>query len=47
MYRRFSNVSLHELFTVDENSKGTSLQGWGDIVQIGKDPCTRDFFSNK
>ena len=23
MYKGFSNVSLHELFTVDENSKGT------------------------
>ena len=47
MYRGFSNVSLHELFTVDENSKGTR----GHSCKLVKTRCTRDitkyFFSNK
>jgi len=43
MYSGLSNVLLHELFTLDENSKGTR-----GLVNTR---CTRDitkyFFSNK
>ena len=44
MFEGFSSVSLHELFTTDENIKGT-------LVQVVKTRCTKDiakyFFSNK
>jgi len=47
MYRGLSNVLLHELFTLDENSKGTK----GHLCKLVKNRCTRDitkyFFSNK
>ena len=38
MYRGFSNVSLYEVFTVDENSKGTR----GHSCKLVKTRCTRD-----
>jgi len=47
MYRGLSNVLLYELFTLDENSKGTK----GHSCQLVKTQCTTDitkyFFSNK
>jgi len=47
MYRGLSNVLLHELFTLDENSKGTR----GHSCKLVKTRCTRDitkyFFSHK
>ena len=47
MFKGFSSVSLHELFRMDENIKGTR----GHICRLLKTRCTRDiakyFFSNK
>jgi len=47
MYMGLSTVLLHELFTLDENSKGTR----GHSCKLVKTRCTRDitkyFFSNK
>jgi len=46
MFKEFSSVSLHELFTTDENIKGTR----GHSCRLLKTRCTRDivkFFSNK
>ena len=47
MLKGFSSVSLHELFTMDENIKGTR----GHSCRLLKTRCTRDivkyFFSNK
>jgi len=37
-YTELSNVFLHELFTLDENSKGT----WGHSCKLVKTRCTRD-----
>jgi len=47
MYRGLSNVLLHEICTLDENSKGTSAH----LCKLVKTRCTGDitkyFFSNK
>jgi len=47
MFKGFSSVSLHELFIMDENIKGTR----GHTCRLLKTRCTRDiakyFFSNK
>ena len=47
MLKGFSSVSLHELFMMDENIKGTR----GHSCRLLKTPCTREivkyFFSNK
>ena len=47
MLKGFSSVSLHELFTMDENIKGTR----GHSCRLLKTRCTRDivkyFFSTK
>jgi len=47
MYRGLADVLLHELFTLDENSKGTM----GHSCKLVKTRCTRDiakyFCSNK
>ena len=47
MFRGFSKLSLHELFMLDVNSKGTR----GHSCKLVKTRCSRDitkyFFSNK
>jgi len=47
MYRGLCNALLHELFTLDENSKSTRQH----LCKLVKTLCTRDitkyFFSNK
>jgi len=41
MYRGLSNILLYELFTLDENSKGTR----GHSCKLVKTRCTRDITS--
>jgi len=46
-YRGLSNVLLRELFTLDENSKGTRGQSCKLVKIRGTRDITKYFFSNK